>query len=117
MTVAAQADSARPRPFRSLLSALLVFLVLVLATAALKGWRDLQKATAREADLRARVEATRLRIDALRQRIQDLKEDPATLERVARGELGLVQPGDVVIVLPAPAPARPAPAAPAPPAR
>jgi len=56
VTVAAQADSARPPTVRSLLSALLVFLVLVLATAALKGWRDLQKATAREADLRARVE-------------------------------------------------------------
>jgi cell division protein FtsB len=116
VTEAAQAGSARPRPYRSLLSALLVFLVLVLATAALKGWRDLQKANGREAELRSRVEATRERIDALRRRIRDLKDDPATLERVARGELGLVQPNDVVIVLPAPAPARPVPATAAAPA-
>jgi cell division protein FtsB len=114
VTVAAQADAAKPRPFRSLLSALLVFLVLVLATAALKGWRDLERARTREADLRTRVEQTRARIQALRERIHDLKDDPATLERVARGELGLVHPGDVVIVLPAPAPAPSVPPAPAP---
>ena len=116
MTLAAQAESARPRPLRSLLSALLVFLVLVLATAALKGWRDLERARAREADLRARVEATRASIDALRRRVRALADDPATLERVARDELGLVAPGDVVIVLPAPAADRPAPVAAAPPA-
>jgi cell division protein FtsB len=116
VTTAAEAPSARARPFRSLLSALLVFLVLLLATAALKGWRDLGQARGREADLRARVEATRRSIAELRQRIRDLKDDPATLDRVARGELGLVQPGDVVIVLPAPAPAPPVPAEPAPPA-
>ena len=111
MTVAAQADSARPRPLRSLLSALLVFLLLVLATAALKGWRDLERAKGREQALRARVQATEANIEALRTRIQNLKDDPATLERLAREELGLVHPGDVVVVLPPPTPPT-APAAP-----
>ncbi|KAB2965620.1 MAG: hypothetical protein F9K18_06425, partial [Thermoanaerobaculia bacterium] len=74
MTFAAQAESARPRPLRSLLSALLVFLVLVLATAALKGWRDLERARAREAELRVRVEATRDSIDALRRRVRALRD-------------------------------------------
>jgi cell division protein FtsB len=114
VTLAAQAESARPRPLRSLLSALLVFLVLVLATAALKGWRDLERARGREAELRARVEATRESIETLRRRVRALKDDPATLERVARDELGMVKPDDVVIVLPAPPPGRPAPAVPAP---
>ncbi len=103
MTTAAQADSARPRPLRSLLSALLVFLLLVLATAALKGWRDLERAKEREQALRAQVQATEANIEALRTRIQNLKDDPATLERLAREELGLVHPGDVVVVLPPPA--------------
>lgn len=103
MTYAAQARDARPRPYRSLLSALLVFLILVLATAALKGWRDLERSRSREAELRQRVQATEQRIETLRGRIDDLRDDPATLERIAREELGLVHPGDVVIVLPPPA--------------
>jgi cell division protein FtsB len=115
LTFAAQAQEARPRPFRSLLSALLVFLVLLLATAALKGWRDLESAKAREASLRERVDTTQKSIEELRHRIQDLRSDPATLDRIAREELGLVGPHDVVLVLPppqAPAPASAAPAAP-----
>jgi len=100
VTYAAQARDARPRPFRSLLSALLVFLVLVLATAALKAWRDLESSHARAAELEQRVTATEERIESLRERIHDLKSDPATLDRIAREDLGLVHPNDVVIVLP-----------------
>ena len=51
MTEAAEAAPARPRPLRSLVSAMVVFLVLVLATFALKGWRDLASARAREMTL------------------------------------------------------------------
>ena len=105
MTYAAQARDARPRPFRSLLSALVVFLLLVLATAALKGWRDLDRARAREAELHEKIAGTEQRIESLRARIRDLKDDPATLERIAREDLGLVHPNDVVLVLPPPEPA------------
>jgi cell division protein FtsB len=99
------------RPLRSLVSAVLVFLVLVLATAALKGGRDLAAVRAHERAIAADVAATEARIAALRRRIQRLQDDPATLERTAREQLGLVHPKDVVIVLPPPAPAPPAPAA------
>ncbi|MFN7942008.1 MAG: septum formation initiator family protein [Thermoanaerobaculia bacterium] len=99
------------RPLRSLVSAVLVFLVLVLATAALKGGRDLAAVRAHERAIAADVAATEARIAALRRRIQRLQDDPATLERTAREQLGLVHPNDVVIVLPPPAPAPPAPAA------
>lgn len=102
MTFAAQAQEARPRPFRSLLSALLVFLILLLATAALKGWRDLERARSRESSLRERVDTTQKNIEELRHRIEDLRNDPATLDRIAREELGLVGPHDVVLVLPPP---------------
>lgn len=100
MTVAAQAASARPRPLRALVSALVVFLVLVLATAALKGFRDLERARERERTLAAEVAAAEARIEEARRRIDRLREDPVTLDRVARESLGLVAPDDVVIVLP-----------------
>ena len=107
MTTAAQADSVRPRPLRSLLSALFVFLLLLLATAALKGWRDLERAREREATLAAQVALTEKKISDLRRRITNLKSDPATLDRIARDELGLVHPDDVVILLPAATPSPP----------
>lgn len=103
MTVAAQAESARPRPLRSLLSALVVFCLLLLATMALKGWRDYDRARDRAAALADQVAATERRIAELRQRIHALQEDPAALERVAREDLGLVRPDEVVLVLPPPA--------------
>ncbi|HSM12705.1 MAG TPA: septum formation initiator family protein [Thermoanaerobaculia bacterium] len=106
MTQAAQARAARPRPLRSLLSALFVFLLLVLATAALKGWRDLDRSRVRETELKARIAATEQRIETLRREIHDLQSDPATLERVAREDLGLVRPDEVVVVLPSAEPVR-----------
>lgn len=105
MTATAEAASARPRPLRSLVSAMVVFLVLVLATAALKGWRDLAAARAREQALAAEVAAAETRIEEAKRRIARLQKDPVTLDRIAREELGLVSPQDVVVVLPPP-PAR-----------
>ena len=96
----AVAATARPRPLRALLGAVVVFLLLVLATAGLKGYRDLAATQAREQELSLRVAETEARIAALKRRIERLKNDPATLERLAREELGLVRPTDVVIVLP-----------------
>jgi cell division protein FtsB len=45
----------------------------------------------------------------LEQDVQDLKSDPQTIRKIAREELGLAQPGEVIIKLPAPE--QPAPAA------
>jgi len=36
---------------------------------------------------------------ALRDEVRRLQEDPATLEAVARRELGLVRPGEILVVL------------------
>lgn len=96
--------TGRRRPIRSVVSAVVVVLVVVLATAGFQGWRDLAAARARERELAAEVAATEARIAALRVRIDRLRDDPITLERLAREEVGLVAPGDVVVVLPEPAP-------------
>ena len=104
------AESPRPRPLRPLLGALVVFALLLLATGALRGGRELVAARARERALAVQASAAEQRIAALRHRIERLNKDPATLERLAREELGYVRPGDVVIVLsPAAGPAAPAP--------
>lgn len=39
--------------------------------------------------------------------VQDLKSDPQTIRKIAREELGLAQPGEIIIKLPAPEPQAP----------
>lgn len=99
----APTDEPRPHPLRSVLVAVVVFLVLLLATFGLKSYRDLAAVRDRERLLTAEIAGTEERIARLRHRIESLKNDPVTLDRVARESLGLVRPEDVVIVLPAPA--------------
>ena len=48
----------------------------------------------------------------LEQDITDLKTDPQTIRKIAREELGLAQPGEIIIKLPAPEPPAPAAAKP-----
>jgi len=94
---------ARPSGSRRLrpvvLGALLVALVLVLL-ADLKSHRDLEAARASEVELEGRIAETRSRIDELAERRDLLLEDPATLERLAREELTMARPGEVVVLLP-----------------
>jgi cell division protein FtsB len=99
----APTDEPRPHPLRSLLVAVVVFLVLLLATFGLKSYRELAAVRGREHVLLAEIAGTEQRIAELKRRIESLKHDPVTLDRVARESLGLVRPEDVVIVLPAPA--------------
>ena len=44
--------------------------------------------------------------------VQDLKSDPQTIRKIAREELGLAQPGEIIIKLPAQEQPAPAPAKP-----
>jgi cell division protein FtsB len=79
--------------------AVVAFLGL-LAIAGVQSYRDLSRAHAQELELEQQIAATQGRIEALERRLERLASDPGTLERLAREELGLVKPGDVVIVLP-----------------
>lgn len=92
--------SPSPSPLGPVLGLGVVFLLALLATTGLKGYRDLAATRERERTLETRIEETRERIVHLEERIHRLRDDPLTLERLAREELGLVEPGDVVIVLP-----------------
>jgi cell division protein FtsB len=77
-----------------------LFLLGLLATAGVKSYRDLKAARDLETDLERRIAESEARIRALTEHVRRVEEDPLTLERLAREELGMVKPGDVVIVLP-----------------
>ncbi len=78
----------------------MLFLLALLATAGFKSYRDLAATRAHEAELAEQIEASEARIRVLREYVRTIEDDPLTLERLAREQLGMVRPGDVVIVLP-----------------
>lgn len=98
--MSADGSAAPASPFRLFVGLAVVCLLLLLSVASVRSYRDLAAAREREQTLRAQILATRERIHSLDRRIEQLGDDPATLERLAREELGMVRPGDVVIVLP-----------------
>lgn len=112
-------STTRSEPHRPILGAAVVLFVALLGIASLKSYRDLEMARARQGELEKKIQNTRTGIEQLKRRIDRLKSDPAILERLAREDLGLVYPDDVIIELPQPnalaaSPAVPAPVPPAP---
>lgn len=101
---------ARSDSFRPVLGATVLLVLALLAIAGLKSSRDLEAARARERLLEKRIAETRAESERLRVRIDRLRNDPGMLERLAREDLGMVRPGDVIIELPVPG-AKPAPRA------
>jgi cell division protein FtsB len=87
----------------------LALLLLLLVAGGMKSYSDLRQARQRVAELEQEIGVAKSRIETLERFIRRLETDPNILERLAREELGLVEPGDVVIVLPEePVPAPPA---------
>ena len=81
---------------------MVVFLGCVLLLDAVFGERGLFQTTrARQDLLRVEQQIADLKREnaALRGEAQRLQQDPATLELVARKELGLVRPGEILVVL------------------
>jgi cell division protein FtsB len=89
-----------PAALRPLGITVYVCILLLVGVAGVKTWRDLSTVEAREAELRREIAASQAEIVALEGRIERLDTDPLALERLAREELGMVYPGDVVVVLP-----------------
>lgn len=83
----------------------MISLLILLATAGVKSYRDLAAAQAHEAELNRRIVESQERIRILKERARLIANDPLTLERLARENLDMVRPGDVVIVLPEKEPA------------
>jgi cell division protein FtsB len=116
-TVTPPEAPVRSDSFRPVLGATVVLVLALLAIAALKSNRDLQAARSRERLLTGKIAATLAESERLRVRIDRLRHDPGMLEKLAREDLGMARPGDVIVELPeaaAPAPAAPLPPAPVP---
>jgi cell division protein FtsB len=80
----------------------LLFAASVVLVNGLFGERGLMETIrARRARGHSAAELARLRIEnaALRERVQRLRDDPATIEAVARRELGLVRPGEILVTV------------------
>lgn len=101
--------SGRIGSLRPVLGASVLLFLTVLSIASVKSWHDLSAARERRRQLEARIQATEAEIARLNGRIERLHTDPGLLERLAREDLGMVRPGDVVIELPLPVPPPPAP--------
>jgi cell division protein FtsB len=104
-----EARSAR----RSAAMWVLSFVLGVLVVSALVGEHGYLAALRARQELR-RLETSLLEIRLENQRLQNeaerLDSDPAALEEAARGDLGLIRPGETLVILhdvrPAPTPAR-----------
>jgi cell division protein FtsB len=90
---------------------LLMFLALVIAVDGLvgdKGLLTILRARQEYDDLSATVAHERAENAGLRDEARRLRDDPATIEEVARRELGLIKPGEKVFIIKDLAPAQPA---------
>jgi len=84
------------------LQLLLIFVTLVLVIDALigdKGLTESMNARRQYRELQASLDQLRQENAALRDETRRLNEDPATIESLARQELGLIRPGEIVFIL------------------
>ena len=96
---------------RKALQLLLAFVTLVLVLNALLGERGLMetvRARRQHAELVTAIDRMRAENARLRDEARRLRTDPATIEALARQELGLIRPGEMLFII---RDARPAPAA------
>lgn len=98
-------DQPTPSPFparRKTLHLLLVFVTLVLIIDALvgeKGLLETMRASRRHRELTASIEKLRLENGQLREEARRLREDPSAIESLAREELGLIRPGELLFIV------------------
>ena len=87
---------------RRTLHLLLVFVTLVLVIDGLVGEKGLLESirTRRQyAELTGSIDRLRLENTRLREEARRLREDPATIESLAREELGLIRPGEMLFIV------------------
>ena len=87
---------------RKSLQLLLVFVTLVLLIDALvgeKGLLETIRARKQHQELTASIERLRADNAALREEARRLREDPSAIESLARQELGLIRPGEMLFIV------------------
>ena len=94
---------------RRALNSLLLFITVVLVADALvgdKGVVETMRARRRYREAVVALDSIRRENARLREDIRKLNEDPLTIEELARKELGLIRPGELVFIVKDAAPAR-----------
>ena len=98
-----EAPKPGPSPARRKgLHLLLIFVTLVLMIDALvgeKGLLETVRARQRHQELTASIDRLRAENAQLREEARRLLEDPATIESLAREELGLIRPGEMLFIV------------------
>lgn len=101
---------AAPSTFqRRTIHLLLIFVTLVLVVDSLvgeKGLMESMRARRQYREVAASLDAIRRENMRMREEVRRLKEDPAAIESLAREELGLIRPGEVLFIIKDHTPAR-----------
>ena len=95
-------SSVPPATRRRTLQMLLVFVTLVLVINALVGERGLTetlRARKQHQELVTSIEQMRAENARLRDEARRLRSDPSTIEALARQELGLIKPGEMLFIV------------------
>jgi cell division protein FtsB len=71
-----------------------------------KGLMESMRARKQYRELAASLDAVRRENDRMREEVRRLKEDPSAIESLARKELGLIRPGEVLFIIKDEKPAR-----------
>jgi cell division protein FtsB len=98
----ASTSSVAPATRRRTLQMLLVFVTLVLVINALVGERGLTetlRARKQHQELVTSIERLRGENARLRDEARRLRSDPSTIEALARQELGLIKPGEMLFIV------------------
>ncbi len=82
--------------------ACLFLIMIVTSLFGKKGVMDLRRARRNLATLETRVKALEAEKARLGAEIDRLEKDPRAVEKPAREKLGLIEPGEKVVVIPAP---------------
>jgi len=107
----ARSGSRRSRP-RKLWRIVLLFLASLFFVDALvgsTGLLEMNRARRERLELEVSIAAMRAENARLRELVQRLKEDPRTIEEIARKELGLIRPGETLFIVKDVPPAAPRP--------
>jgi cell division protein FtsB len=101
----------QPSLVRRLLRPALVLVTLILVADALVGDNGLLehvRESRRHAEVRRTLDRTRRENYALRDKARRLREqEPAAIEELARGELGMIKPGELLFIIKDAGPAAP----------
>lgn len=98
----ASTSSVPPATRRRTLQMLLVFVTLVLVINALVGERGLTetlRARKQHQELVTSIDRLRAENARLRDEARRLRSDPSTIEALARQELGLIRPGEMLFIV------------------